>query len=113
TPIITNVTLNPDPPKANSQLEVKVSATTNEDIVDGYVFLLLIFNKTNKTILFGDEIDICTTVKCPTKVFNFDMTFTLGDLLSSYLIGVEIGDPHKIMFQLVDLLKSNSYYFVI
>ncbi|CAG8801775.1 17494_t:CDS:1, partial [Racocetra fulgida] len=32
--IITNVTLNPDPPKANSPLELKGSATTNEDIVD-------------------------------------------------------------------------------
>ncbi|CAG8718874.1 36260_t:CDS:1, partial [Racocetra persica] len=85
--------LDPDLPKANSFLEVKVSAMTNEDIVDGYIFLLAIGNKT--ALSFLDGIDICTTVKCPTKVFNLDIAFILKNLPSSYLIEVEIGDKNN------------------
>ncbi|CAG8766401.1 31547_t:CDS:1 [Racocetra persica] len=86
--IITNVTLNPDPPKSNSQLEVKVSAKTNDDIVNGTLFNLEMFGETDG--VFSNFTDICATIECPTKVFDFDKTYDLGGLPSSYGIKVAI-----------------------
>ncbi|CAG8766278.1 21674_t:CDS:1, partial [Racocetra persica] len=85
--IITDVTLNPDPPKANSQLEVKGSATINDDIVDGYVFKARICDTDFAKCQYLSTILICETTQCPTKVFNFDVIFNLESLPSSYTIG--------------------------
>ncbi|CAG8717735.1 18813_t:CDS:1, partial [Racocetra persica] len=108
-PIITNITLNPDPPIADSQVEVKGSAMTNNDIVNDTFFTFVIFNESitifakptnicnpfrcpTKTIS-AKPTDICDPIKCPTKVFNFDIKYYLdvGFFPSSYTILVLIG----------------------
>ncbi|CAG8538644.1 73_t:CDS:1 [Racocetra fulgida] len=95
-PKITNVTLIPDPPKANSPLEVKGSANTNDDIVDGMFFVFKIFNGNEK--IYSNAIGICDVVTdCPTKVFDFDERYDLKDLPSSYSITVAIGANSSIL----------------
>ncbi|CAG8719341.1 5272_t:CDS:1, partial [Racocetra fulgida] len=95
-PAITDVTLNPDPPKANSQVEVKGSANTNNDIVSGTFFGFEILNDTHK--IFSNARGICDQVNCQIKVFDFDEKYDLEYLPSSYQVAVFIGpDPNNIL----------------
>ncbi|CAG8760758.1 8738_t:CDS:1, partial [Cetraspora pellucida] len=97
TPVISNVTISPNPPKPVSDFEIKGSVTISANIEDGDFFFFGIIDplpENPSTVFEGPAVDICTKTKCPTKTFDFDEHYNLSSIpsfLAEFILEIVIG----------------------